>query len=72
MYFLIYQKIVSRYEVIRNHVFGKGKVIMQDVHSKEKYIACLDNVSRRLDVLHNVILTIQLGMKLTDLRQSRV
>jgi len=45
---------------------------MQDVHSKEKYIACLDNVSRRLDVLHNVILTIQLGMEAEQIQSQAI
>lgn len=45
---------------------------MQDVHSKAKYMECLDNVAKRLDILSNVILTLQLGMEEEQIQSQAI
>ena len=45
---------------------------MQDVHSKEKYMECLDNVQKRLDGLHSMILTLQLGMEVEQIQSQAI
>lgn len=43
---------------------------MQDIHSKSKYMECLDNVSLRLDALSNAILTMYVGLENENVQQQ--
>lgn len=45
---------------------------MQDVQSKAKYMECLDNVTKRLDVLSNMILTLQIGMENEQIQSQAI
>lgn len=43
---------------------------MQDVHSKSKYMECLDKVALRLDALSNAILTMYVGLENENVQQQ--
>lgn len=45
---------------------------MKDIYSKEKYMDCLDNVSKRLDVLQNMIFTLQTGMEAEQIQSQAI
>ena len=36
---------------------------MEDIYSRKKYLECIENVSKRLEVLENTIVTMYVGLE---------
>ena len=43
---------------------------MQDIHSKSKYLECIETVSKRLEILENTIVTMYAGLENENVQQQ--